>query len=374
MKRLIFDVSMLSVVDETVTGISRVLFSLIKNIQLIRPDAVMLGVEFSAGKKLLSMSDLSLKIKKYVDIKAANNPGGVDICKEDIIILLGEQWLYEDVMEKVESIKNEVGCCVVTMIHDLSPLIYPETFEENFPKAFKKCINKQANISDLLIMYSDSTIKDFNKFYSQINNNKLKKIKIGDVVESNKLISYTKSADIDYILFVSTLQPRKNHAILLWVWRKLIEHYGEACPVLMLVGKYGYGVDDFIYAVEKNPELSRKIIIKGPVSDTNLNILYRDCLFTIYPSLYEGWGLPIAESLSRGRFCLVAKNSSMVEIAGDMVEYIDPLDSGDIFRKIKKFIDSRTLLDEREQYILQKYKPTKWSETSSSFLEALDEI
>jgi glycosyltransferase involved in cell wall biosynthesis len=365
---------MLSVVDGAVTGISRVLFSLIKNIQLIRPDIVMLGVDFSTGHKLLSMSDLASKVKKYVDIKATSNPGGIDISEEDIIILLGEQWLYENLMEKIESFKIKYRCRVVAMVHDLSPLIYPETFEEDFPRRFKKCIDKQASISDLLIMYSDSTIKDFNKFYFEAGNRKIKKIKIGDVVEEIKSFPSDKSYDFEYILFVSTLQPRKNHAILLWVWRKLIENYGDACPVLMLVGKNGYGVDDFIYAVEKNPELNRKIIIKGQVNDANLNTLYRDCLFTIYPSLYEGWGLPIAESLSRGRLCLVAKNSSMVEIADDMVEYIDPLDSGDIYRKIKKFIDNRNLLKERERYISENYKPTRWIDTASSFIKALDGI
>jgi len=365
---------MLSVVDGAVTGISRVLFSLIKNIQLIRPDIVVLGVNFSTGQKLLSMADLKNKVKKYVDIKATGNPGGIDISKEDIIILLGEQWLYENVMEKIESIKTKSRCRVVTMIHDLSPLIYPETFPENFPERFKKCIDTQVRTSELLIMYSDSTINDFNKFYPQMDNRKIKKIKIGDVVETSEPFLSAKNPDIEYILFVSTLQPRKNHAILIWVWRKLIEHYGEACPVLKLVGKNGYGVDDFVYAVKKNPKLREKIIIKGQVSDEDLNILYRDCLFTIYPSLYEGWGLPIAESLSRGRLCLVAKNSSMVEIADDMVEYIDPLDSGDIYRKIKKFIDNRNLIKEREKYISENYKPTKWVETASSFMSVIDGI
>lgn len=374
MKRLIFDISMLSVVDEAVTGISRVLFSLIKNIQLIRPGMVMLGVDFSKDQKLISMNELAGKLKKYVDIKEEGNPGSSDITEEDIIILLGEQWLYENLMERIESIKNECHCQIVTMIHDLSPLIYPETFEENFPKYFKECIDKQAYISDILVMYSDSTINDFNKNYPQINSKKIKKIKIGDVVEKGVGISCAKNSNVDYILFVSTLQPRKNHAILLWVWRKLIEQYGEACPELVLVGKNGYGVADFIYAVGKNPRLSKKIIIKGQVSDEELNLLYRDCLFTIYPSLYEGWGLPIAESLSRGRLCLVAKNSSMVEIADDMVEYIDPLDSGDIYRKIKRFLDNRNLLHEREKYISENYHPTKWSDTASSFMEILDEI
>jgi glycosyltransferase involved in cell wall biosynthesis len=371
-KRLIFDVSMLSVVDKAVTGISRVMFSLIKYIQLIEPEVVILAVDFNRCQDLLSMRDLASRINKYVDIKVTDNPGDIDISKDDIILLLGEQWLYDDVMERVELIKTASGCQVVSMIHDLSPMIYPETFEKGFPKAFKKCIDKQAYLSDVLVMYSDSTISDFKKFYPEITNEKIKKIKIGDVVDSHGSLPPIRDPDFDYILFVSTLQPRKNHAILLWVWRKLIDNYGDACPVLMLVGKQGYGVEDFLFAINNNPALKSKIILKGQVTDAELNILYRNCMFTIYPSLYEGWGLPIAESLSRGRFCLVANNSSMVEIAGSMVEYIDPLDSGDIYRKISKLIDDPSLLVEKEKYIVNNYKPTQWSETASTFLKVLN--
>jgi glycosyltransferase involved in cell wall biosynthesis len=348
------------------------MFSLIKYIQLIEPEVVILAVDFNRCQDLLSMRDLASRINKYVDIKVTDNPGDIDISKDDIILLLGEQWLYDDVMERVELIKTASGCQVVSMIHDLSPMIYPETFEKGFPKAFKKCIDKQAYLSDVLVMYSDSTISDFKKFYPEITNEKIKKIKIGDVVDSHGSLPPIRDPDFDYILFVSTLQPRKNHAILLWVWRKLIDNYGDACPVLMLVGKQGYGVEDFLFAINNNPALKSKIILKGQVTDAELNILYRNCMFTIYPSLYEGWGLPIAESLSRGRFCLVANNSSMVEIAGSMVEYIDPLDSGDIYRKISKLIDDPSLLVEKEKYIVNNYKPTQWSETASTFLKVLN--
>jgi glycosyltransferase involved in cell wall biosynthesis len=220
-------------------------------------------------------------------------------------------------------------------------------------------------------MYSNSTISDCKKYYPNITEKNIKKIKIGDIVQNYGDIS-SENENNEYILFVSTIQPRKNHAILLWVWRKLLSHYGEKCPALLLVGKLGYGVDDFLYAINNNENLKKKIIIKGQVNDAILNSLYNGCMFTIYPSLYEGWGLPIAESFARGKLCLASSNSSMIEIGGDLVEYIDPFDSGDIYRKISKYIDDHQLIKIKEDAIRNRYIPTQWSQSAQDLLDILN--
>ena len=373
MTRFIFDVSILSVVDKAVTGISRVLLNLIKEIQLQNRIIPILCVKFNENNNLITLNQLRSDIENYIDIEidALCNVGDLSICANDIVILLGEQWLFDGVMESIREIKNSTKCRVVSMIHDLSPFIYPETFEKGFPENFKNCIDSQVEISDMILMYSDSTISDLIKKYPNARTEKIKKIKLGDVVDNfgpaGKL-----NINYEYILFVSTIQPRKNHGVLLFVWRKLLQHYGDACPALLLVGKYGYGMSDFVYSIENNPYLRNKIILKEQVSDADLNLLYQNCMFTIYPSLYEGWGLPVAESLARGKMCLVAGNSSLVEIGGDLVEYIDPLDSGDIFRKIQKYIDDKDLVKEKQRLISKNYVRTDWSVTAKDFLNALN--
>jgi glycosyltransferase involved in cell wall biosynthesis len=87
--------------------------------------------------------------------------------------------------------------------------------------------------------------------------------------------------------------------------------------------------------------LSGKIILKSDVSDEELDALYDKCMFTIYPSLYEGWGLPISESLGKGKLCVCSNTSSMPEAGREFALYIDPTNPAAAFETVKGLIEDR---------------------------------
>src|SRR5262249_59911694 len=102
-----------------------------------------------------------------------------------------------------------------------------------------------------------------------------------------------------FVLYVSTIEVRKNHALLLRVWRRLIDRHGaEAVPRLVFIGRIGWLVDDLMAELSREGPLSDKVIILSGLPDAEVATAYRQCLFPGFPSLIEGWGLPVAEGLN----------------------------------------------------------------------------
>src|SRR5262249_29439348 len=136
-----------------------------------------------------------------------------------------------------------------------------------------------------------------------------------------------------FALYVSTIDRRKNHQFLLRVWQKLIERHGaDAVPHLLLIGRPGWGINDFTDVrtqLTGTRALTGKVTLLSNLSDADLHEAYARCAFTLYPSLYEGWGLPVAESLTHGKFCIVSNRTSLPEVGGDFVDYFDPENEAD---------------------------------------------
>ena len=101
-----------------------------------------------------------------------------------------------------------------------------------------------------------------------------------------------------FVLFVSTIESRKNHLLAFNAWLKMIRKRGLAnTPMLVCVGNAGWMVDAALGRLASSDLLKKKVVMLSKISDAELAALYRGCVFTIYPSSYEGWGLPVTESI-----------------------------------------------------------------------------
>jgi glycosyltransferase involved in cell wall biosynthesis len=177
-----------------------------------------------------------------------------------------------------------------------------------------------------------------------------------------------------YVLFVSTIELRKNHRLLVRVWQRLLERHGaDLVPNLIFAGKIGWLVDDLLADLEASEYLNGKIILLRGLSDAELQQAYRSCLFTVFPSLSEGWGLPIAESLAHGKFCVASNHTSIPEAGGNLVDYFDPLDEDDALAKIERPLTDRAYLAAREAQLRAEYRPRTWEDCVRALMEALDQ-
>jgi glycosyltransferase involved in cell wall biosynthesis len=142
---------------------------------------------------------------------------------------------------------------------------------------------------------------------------------------------------------------------------------------LVFVGKVGWLVDGLLADLEASGYLNGKVILLPSLSDAELQQAYRSCLFTVFPSLCEGWGLPIVESLAHGKFCVASNHTSIPEAGGDLIDYFDPLNEDDALAKIERPLIDPGYLAAREAKLRAEYRPRTWADCVHALIGALDQ-
>ena len=155
-----------------------------------------------------------------------------------------------------------------------------------------------------------------------------------------------------YALLVGTVESRKNHLLALRAWARLIDEGGpDAVPDLVCVGRLGWHADAFLDEYVRTRGLDGKVsVLSSGISDAELARFYAHAEFTVYPSRYEGWGLPVSESLAFGKLPVVAYNSSLPEAGGDLAAYFASDDLDDfvaVLRARALDLDARRQAEER---------------------------
>jgi glycosyltransferase involved in cell wall biosynthesis len=166
---------------------------------------------------------------------------------------------------------------------------------------------------------------------------------------------------LPYVLSVGSVEDRKNQDILVDAWEILTARHGPRVPRLILAGKIGAGGERILKRIDSS--IARDtIVFRRTPSDRDLEALYAGALFTVFPSRAEGWGLPVAESLRAGKFCIASNVDSIPEIAGSMIDYFAPDDSSTCASLVEKYAFSEAARAEAKLRIMR-YRLTTWRET-----------
>ena len=174
-----------------------------------------------------------------------------------------------------------------------------------------------------------------------------------------------------YVLYVSTILPRKNHKLLAEAWRLLWSAIGNCTPWLLFVG--GGDPDPALSnMLERDSVAGGRIVRMQHVNDENLHLLYEHALMTAYPSFAEGYGIPVAEALSHGKICLAAPSGGIREIDDRLIDFIDPLQPVSVVEKLMTYLQDPSRRREREAQIKRCYRSTDWSETACAVLSVLE--
>ncbi|MFT0861697.1 glycosyltransferase [Ancylobacter sp. G4_0304] len=172
-----------------------------------------------------------------------------------------------------------------------------------------------------------------------------------------------------YVLSVGTIDRRKNQVFLCRVWRRLLDEKGGAqLPMLVLVGR-----DDLDLARSADVAALRaagRIALLSDVNDDELDRLYRDCLFTAFPSTMEGYGLPVADSLAYGKLPVTSDLAPIRDYAGDLPFYFDPRDEDGATRVFRRAIENGEERAAAEQRIAA-WRPGSWSAAADALYRPL---
>jgi glycosyltransferase involved in cell wall biosynthesis len=248
-------------------------------------------------------------------------------------------------------------CRAVATIHDMAFLKIPGLTSKEVVKYFDSLIRQSIKSASSFIAISETTKNDFCELYN-VSEDKVDVIYNGydpyfqQAMSNEEVESTLEKFGIaqSYILFIGTLEPRKN-------LRNLCKAYLNSQAFkenvsLVICGKMGWLQDQFMQEIRPYIE-SKKIIVTGYVTDNELLCLYKRSLFFAFPSLYEGFGIPILEAMAAGVPVLTSNNSSMKELFMDCTEQIDPYDiesiSNGINRLLSKDLRSSLAIKGREK-------------------------
>lgn len=267
------------------------------------------------------------------------------------------------------------GVSVLT-IHDLAIYINPEWFpKQSFSTKF--IVPRSLAKAKKIIIPSESTKQDLQKIF-RVPANKIKVIYEGvrteEPSEETKSLSLEKFAlqEKKYFLFLGTIEPRKNLIALIAAYEILIQKNPDA-PMFILVGGKGWKNDDIFEAIEKRG-LENKIKYLGYVSNKEKFVLMKSALVFVYPSLYEGFGLPILEAMSLGTPVITSRISSIPEIAGDASLLIDPNNDGEIANALKKLWKDDNLRAELIAKGKNQSAKFSWTKTAEQTLQIYREV
>ncbi|MFA5271492.1 MAG: glycosyltransferase family 1 protein [Candidatus Omnitrophota bacterium] len=257
-----------------------------------------------------------------------------------------------DFIQNIPDIKK------VITIYDLIPILHPEYFTESRPEFFKTII-KSIKSENYVISISQSTRNDLCNYLPSVSPDNVKVIypaasslfhKVNDQVRINFVKNKYKIPNEPYILSLCTLEPRKNIALLIRAFRSLIET--EKIPLnLVLVGGKGWKYDSIFAEISKNKSKNR-IFLTGYALDGDLASIYSGAMMFVYPSIFEGFGLPPLEAMQCEIPVITSNASSLPEVVGDAGIMVDPHDQDGLAQSILNlFKDSnlRATLSQRSK-------------------------
>ncbi len=171
-----------------------------------------------------------------------------------------------------------------------------------------------------------------------------------------------------FILTVGTLEPRKNHKRLIEAYNHLINYRNLADFKLVMVGKKGWYYDE-IFAKVKQLKLEKKVIFTDYLPDDDLPYLYNAATCFVYPSLYEGFGLPVIEAMACGCPVITSNISSLPEVVGEAAILVNPYNSDEIARALAEVLTNSSLRYKLRRDGLKQAQKFSWARTATEILD-----
>ena len=295
----------------------------------------------------------------------------------DMVVSLGAGWGFPHYMKYVADAKRRYGMRFSILIYDLIPIENASFVEQQHVVQFRRWLGEAIPVADVVLTISRHSRDALIKWAAQAGCQlpRVEVVELGSGLSDRPLdadeevISFPRP----FVLFVSTIEVRKNHRLLVRVWRRLLERHGaDAIPTLVFAGQIGWLVDDLLADLAASRYLDGKIVLMPGLSEAELRQAYRSCLFTVFPSLCEGWGLPVAESLVQGKFCVASNSTSIPEVGGALIDYFDPSNDDDALAKIERVVLDPAYLASREARLRAEYRPRTWADCVSALVGKLE--
>ncbi len=266
---------------------------------------------------------------------------------------------------------------IVTTIHDFSFHLHPEWHPRDRISYFRKYFYERIHKSDLIVTDSQF-IKEEAQSILKIDPAKLRVVYMGydrqifRKYPEQEVAAFRAAHNLpeQFVLFVGSIEPRKNIERLLLAYRQLPEALKRQYR-LVLAGFAGWRNKKIMELIQ---EMQAYVSFLGYLNVKELATAYNAATFFAYPSLYEGFGLPPLEAMACGTPVLVSRAASLPEVCGQAALYCDPLDTSDIAEKLELMMSSGTLRQELETKGQARIKMFTWENTARQMIRIFEEV
>jgi glycosyltransferase involved in cell wall biosynthesis len=289
----------------------------------------------------------------------------------DWLVNLGNSW-NKPYRPAVLAALRAGGVGFALLIHDVIPELFPEWSAPETMREFRAWLRDTVPLADMVFAVSQNSAADLLRFIQamQVPAPPVRVLKLGSAALAAPAAPAAPTRP--YVLMVGTIEVRKNHFLMFRVWQTLLQTMPPGrVPDLVFAGKPGWLTADFLQQMENTAWLNGRIKFVNSPPDAALAALYQGCVFTVFPSLYEGWGLPVTESLSFGKTVAASNRASIPEAGGAFCSYFDPENLMEAAAVIRGLIERPERVAEFEARIAKYFAPPSWAESAAALLEAL---
>ena len=266
-----------------------------------------------------------------------------------------------DIVHSTTIIPPATSLPLVVTIHDLAFLRHPDFFTARGNKVFRRSLDIMLNKADMVLCSSQATLDDC--VTAGFNSDRLRHVPLGvraqTITDSDRTrVRASYELPKEFVLFVGTLEPRKNLT-------RLIEALGSLrdAPPLVVVGMAGWG--------DEAPSTAHDVRFTGFVPANDLPALYEACSVFAFPSILEGYGLPVIEAMAHGAAVVTSRGTSTEEVAGGAAVLVDPLSIESIAAGLSEALMN---IDELRIGGIARAAQVPWSATAEATMNAYREV
>lgn len=253
------------------------------------------------------------------------------------------------------------GARLVAVVHDLIPITHPEYCR---PGELARHTRRMATVLEFasgVVANSRATLDEL-RVFARAGGQALPPAVaalLASGVEQQP--ASTRPLAAPYFVVLATIEPRKNHWMLLQLWRRLVERHGHAAPKLVVIGQRGWECENVVDLLERCDLLQGAVIELQRCGDAELATWLRHAQALLFPSFAEGYGMPLVEALNLGTPIIASELPVFREIAGAIPDYLDPLDGPGWLSRIESYAAPDCALRTAQRRRMAGYTPPGWA-------------
>lgn len=268
---------------------------------------------------------------------------------------------------------------IAMLIYDIIPITHPQYFREDLITLFLGYLDTGLAYSDLIFTNSQFVADEIKDVARQINR-AAPRFAVAPL-GANFLVCRKSDPNIDpevkrvaksapYLLLVSTIEPRKNHKVILDCFDRYLK---DTDINIIFAGRKGWDVDKLLERIYQHPMYGKRIFHFEGKNNETISYLYQKAMYTVFPTYVEGFGLSAVETLIAHTPALLSDVPVMREVAGEYAQYFDPNSAKQLSKLVLEGLSHPDIYQQRKD-MLKTYRPVTWEDFGKSIMEGLERL